>query len=124
MIDKVASAIRDAPLGSLYVTVNVCSEPLPVDGETETGYAVPGSAVLVFKHPERNKAQQRITTKRMFELPSQSKIQTCVYGYTESSKGSLRASCLTVQSPKTCSALGSKTSAEFAVELIAGIKEQ
>jgi hypothetical protein len=124
MIDRVASAIRDPALGSLYVAVNVCSEPLPDDGEIETGAAVPGAGVLDLKHPERNKTQQRITARRMFELPLQSALHACVYGYAESSKASLRASCPTVQSPKTCSALGYKTRAEFAVQLVAGIKEQ
>jgi hypothetical protein len=123
MIDKVASAICDPPLGFLYVAVNVCSEPLPDDGETATGDAVPG-AVLDLKHPERNKAQQRITANRMFELPLQSELQACVYGCTESSKASLRTSCPTVQSPKTCLALGYETTAKYAVPLVAGIKEQ
>ena len=121
MIDRVASAICDPPLGSLYVAVNVCAEPLPDDGETETGDAVPGVAL---EHPERNRAQQRIIARRMFELPLDSELHACIYGYTEYSEASLRASCPTVQSPKTCLALGYKTAAEFAVQLVAGIKEQ
>jgi len=124
MIDSVASAICDPPLGSLYVAVNVCAEPLPDDGETETGDAVPGAVFLALKHPERNREQQRIIARRMLELPLYSELHACFYGYTEYSKASLRASCPTVQSPKTCSARGYKTAAEFAVQLVAGIKEQ
>lgn len=120
MIDKVTSAIRDAPLGSLYVAVNVCAEPLPDDGVTETGEAVPRVAVLVFEHPLRNRVQQRIKAKRTFELLRQSEIQAREYRYTESSNAILwRALCPVVQSPEI--ARHWDTTAGFAA---AGIKEQ
>ena len=81
MIDKVTSAIRDASVELLYVAVNVCVEPLPDDGVTETGEAVPGAAVLNFEQPLSNRAQQRIKAKRTFELLSHSESQAREYCY-------------------------------------------
>jgi hypothetical protein len=45
MIDKAAPAIFDPPFGSVYVAVNICAEPLPEDGVTETGDPVCESIV-------------------------------------------------------------------------------
>ena len=85
MIDKVTSAIRDASVEFLYVAVNVCVEPLPDDGATEIGDAVPCTAVLAFEHPLRNRAQQRIKAKRTVELLSHRESQAREYCYIGSS---------------------------------------
>ena len=124
MIDKVTSAICDAPLGSLYVAVNVCAEPLPDDGVTETGDAVPRVAVLVFEHPLKNRAQQRRKAKRTFELLSRSETQACEYRHTESPKADLIAALYpVVQSSET--APDWNTPVRFvALQRSAGIKEQ
>ena len=85
MIDKVTSAIRDASAELLYVAVNVCVEPVADDGATETGDAVPCTAVLEFEHPLSNRAQQRIKAKRKFELLSHRESQAREYCYIGSS---------------------------------------
>lgn len=124
MIDTVTSAICDAPLGSLYVAVNVCAEPLPDDGVTETGDAVPRIAVLVFEHPLKSRAPQSMKAKRMFELLSRSETQACEYRHTESPKADLMAALYSVvQSSET--APDWNIPVRFvAVQRSAGIKEQ
>jgi hypothetical protein len=124
MIDKVTSAICDAPLGSLYVAVNVCAEPLVDDGVTETGDAVPRVAVLVFKHPLRNRVQQRIKVRRTLELLNRSETQTCEYRYTESSKAdSMAALYQVVQSPEIARHWNGPAGL-VTVQRAAGVKEQ
>jgi hypothetical protein len=124
MIDKVTSAIRDASFGSPYVAANVCSEPLPDDGVTEIGDAVPRVAVLIFEHPLRKRVQQRIKAKRTLKLLRQSEIQACEYCHTESSNTNLRVAFYpVVQSPET--ARHWDTMAGFpAAQRAEGIKEQ
>jgi hypothetical protein len=124
MIDKVTSAIRDASVEFLYVAVNVCVEPLPDDGVTETGDAVPCTAVLAFEHPLRNRAQQRIKAKRTFELLSHSESQAREYCYIGSSNTNIGGILDPVRrTPET--ARHSNTTAGFAaVQRTADIKEQ
>ena len=125
MMDRVTSAICDPPLESLYVAVNVCAEPLPDDGVTETGDAVASATVLVFEQPSRNREQQRMTATRTFELLSRSEIKACAFRYTESSKDSFMGVLHPVgQSPETCWQTGIEDPAEFStVQLAADIKE-
>src|ERR1700722_7280196 len=85
MIDKVTSEIRDASVEFLSVAVNVGVEPLPDDGATEIGDAVPCRAVLAFEHPLRSRAQQRIKAKRTVELLSHRESQAREYCYIGSS---------------------------------------
>ena len=124
MIDKVTSAICDAPLGSLYVAVNVCAEPFVDDGVTETGDAVPRLAVLGFEHPLRNRVQQRIKVRRTFKLPNRSETQACENRYTESSKANPMAALYeAVQSPETARHWNSPAGF-VTVQRAAGVKEQ
>jgi hypothetical protein len=124
MIDKVTSAIRDASVEFLYVAVNVCVEPLPDDGVTETGEAVPCAAVLAFEHPLSKRAQQRIKAKRTFELLSHSESQAREYCYIASPNTNV-GSILdpAIQTPET--ARHWNTRGGFAtVQRTADIKEQ
>jgi hypothetical protein len=71
MIDKVISDIRDPPLGSSNVAVNVCAESIPTNNVTETGDAdciVAGPELLIFEHPSIVRIRQSVIAKRMLEL--------------------------------------------------------
>ena len=124
MIEKVTSAIRDASLESLYIAVKIWAEPLPVDGVTETGDAVPGLALFAFEHPLSNKAPQRIKAKRTFELPNRSETQTCEHRYTECSNTNLRSPIYSVIQSTEIARHWYTVAGFVAMQRTAGIKEQ